>query len=40
VTCFIKYNDIIEIDEKGDNIAEFPHIFVSLSVRPETSRVI
>jgi hypothetical protein len=30
VECFIRYDDIIEIDEKGDDIAEFPHVFVSL----------
>jgi hypothetical protein len=30
VECYIKYDDIIEIDEKGDDIAECPHVFVSL----------
>jgi hypothetical protein len=30
VECFIRYDDIIEIDEKGDDAAEFPHVFVSL----------
>jgi hypothetical protein len=30
VECFIKYDDIIEIDEKGDDVANFPHVFVSL----------
>jgi len=33
--CFIRYDDIIEIDERGDDIAGFPHVFVSLkSGRP------
>jgi hypothetical protein len=30
VECFIKYDDIIEIDEKGDDVGDFPHVFVSL----------
>ena len=30
IECLIKYDDIIEIDEKGDDIARFPHVFVSL----------
>jgi hypothetical protein len=30
VACFIRYDDIIEIDERGDDVAEFPHVFVSL----------
>jgi hypothetical protein len=30
VECLIKYDDIIEIDEKGDDVADFPHVFVSL----------
>jgi hypothetical protein len=30
VECLIKYDDIVEIDEKGDDVASFPHVFVSL----------
>jgi hypothetical protein len=30
VECFIRYDDIIEIDEKGDDVAQCPHVFVSL----------
>lgn len=28
VECFIPYEEIIEIDEKGDRLAQFPHLFV------------
>jgi hypothetical protein len=30
VECLVKYDDIIEIDERGDNQANFPHVFVNL----------
>jgi hypothetical protein len=30
VECLIRYDDIIEIDEKGDDVAGCPHVFVSL----------
>ena len=30
VECLIRYDDIIEIDERGDDVVQFPHVFVSL----------
>src|SRR5262249_3078245 len=40
VNAFIKYDSIIEIDERGDNEATFPHVYVPFKNRsPVLSRV-